>query len=68
MQPKITIAFYTTSGTNQTIAEIAKKAAEEAGAEVPLPKPPRKRPSTAARTGKRNLKRCRTFPSSPMTT
>ena len=36
MQPKITIAFYTTSGTNQTIAEIAKKAAEEAGAEVRL--------------------------------
>lgn len=36
MTPKITIAFYTMTGTNHEIATIAEAAAKEAGAEVRL--------------------------------
>lgn len=34
--PKILVAFYSTTGTNHQMGEVARKAAEEAGAEVRL--------------------------------
>ena len=43
--PKIAVVFYSTYGTNHRVAEIAARAAEEAGAEVRL----RRAPETAPR-------------------
>ena len=45
-QPKITILFYTTYGTNHQIAEIAAEAARAAGAEVRLRRAPETAPQS----------------------